>query len=196
MPEKKKISIKTQMSAVLQNKPYLIAVAGQFLFGLTLYGRNADALYYFTYVEGNQALFSTYSLFIIIPSVVGAACFPPLFKLTNNKGKAASIFALLTGVCMLCMCFFSAEKSPVFFMPVPVCRSFSFPDSIRRFMLSFRTAWNTASGKQGCATTDFNMRLFPSAIRSEWLLELPYWLRRWAPADMRPIKDRMTPCLP
>lgn len=126
MPEKKKISIKTQMSAVLQNKPYLIAVAGQFLFGLTLYGRNADALYYFTYVEGNQALFSTYSLFIIIPSVVGAACFPPLFKLTNNKGKAASIFALLTGVCMLCMCFFSAEKSPVFFYACSCLSQFFF----------------------------------------------------------------------
>lgn len=104
----------------------LIVVAGQFLFGLTLYGRNADALYYFTYVEGNQALFSTYSLFIIIPSVVGAACFPPLFKLTNNKGKAASIFALLTGVCMLCMCFFSAEKSPVFFYACSCLSQFFF----------------------------------------------------------------------
>ena len=67
VPEKEKISLKVQLSAVAKNKPYMIAVAGQFLFGVTLYGRNADALYYFTYVEGNQALFSTYSLCIIIP---------------------------------------------------------------------------------------------------------------------------------
>lgn len=115
IPEKKKISLKTQVKAVIQNKPYLIAVAGQFLFGVTLYGRNADALYYFTYVEGNKALFSTYSLCIIIPSIIGAACFPPLFKLTNNKGRAASIFALLTGISMFSMYFFSAVSSPAAF---------------------------------------------------------------------------------
>lgn len=113
VPEKQKISLKKQLSAVAKNKPYLIAVAGQFLFGVTLYGRNADALYYFTYVEGNQALFSTYSLCIIIPSILGATCFPPLFRLTNNKGRAASIFALLTGVSMFVMYFFSVGSTPV-----------------------------------------------------------------------------------
>ena len=81
--------------------------------GALLYGRNADALYYFTYVEGNQALFSTYSLFIIIPSIIGAACFPMVFRLTNNKGRSASLFALLTGISMFCMYFFTVGKSPV-----------------------------------------------------------------------------------
>ena len=118
IPEKKKISLKDQLAAVGKNKPYLIAVAGQFLFGLTLYGRNADALYYFTYVEGDKALFSTYSLCIIIPSIIGAACFAPLFRLTNNKGRAASIFALLTGISMFCMVFFSVGTAPV---PFYVC---------------------------------------------------------------------------
>lgn len=113
VPEKKKISLKTQLAAVGKNKPYLIAVAGQLLFGITLYGRNADALYYFTYVEGNQALFSTYSLFIIIPSIFGAACFPVVFRLTNNKGRSASLFALFTGISMFCMYFFTAVGSPV-----------------------------------------------------------------------------------
>lgn len=48
-PEKEKISIKVQLKAVLQNRPYLLALVGQILFGFTLYGRNADVLYYFTY---------------------------------------------------------------------------------------------------------------------------------------------------
>ncbi len=113
VPEKEKISLKIQLSAVIQNKPYMIAVAGQFLFGVTLYGRNADALYYFTYVEGNQSLFSTYSLCIIIPSIIGAACFPAVFRLTNNKGRSASIFAMLTGISMFCMYFFTARETPV-----------------------------------------------------------------------------------
>ena len=113
VPEKEKISLKTQLTSVAKNKPYMIAVTGQFLFGITLYGRNADALYYFTYVEGNQALFSTYSLFIIVPSIIGAACFPVVFRLTNNKGRSASIFALLTGISMFVMYFFTASKTPV-----------------------------------------------------------------------------------
>ena len=93
----------------------MIAVAGQLLFGLTLYGRNADALYYFTYVEGDAALFSTYSMVIIIPSVIGAALFPAVFRLTGNKGRAASIFALLTGVSMFAMYFFTASDTPAAF---------------------------------------------------------------------------------
>ncbi len=113
VPEKQKTPLKVQLSAVAKNRPYLIAVAGQFLFGVTLYGRNADALYYFTYVEGNQALFSTFSLFIIIPSIIGAACFPVVFRLTNNKGRSASLFALFTGISMLCMYFFTVGSSPV-----------------------------------------------------------------------------------
>lgn len=33
----------------------------------------------------------------------GCACFPVVFRLTNNKGRSASIFALLTGASMFCM---------------------------------------------------------------------------------------------
>lgn len=113
VPKKQKISLKIQLSSIAKNRPYLLAVVGQFLFGITLYGRYADALYYFTYVEGNAKLFITYSLYITIPSIIGAACFPLLFKFTNNKGRAASIFALLTGVSMVCMYFFSVDVSPV-----------------------------------------------------------------------------------
>ena len=61
-PEKEKISIKVQLKAVLQNRPYLLALVGQILFGFTLYGRNADVLYYFTYVEGNASYYTTYSM--------------------------------------------------------------------------------------------------------------------------------------
>lgn len=115
IPKKQKLSLKTQLQAALKNKPYMIAVAGQLLFGLTLYGRNADALYYFTYVEGDAVMFTTYSLVIIVPSVIGAACFPAVFRLTGNKGRAASVFALLTGLSMFAMYFFTASASPVAF---------------------------------------------------------------------------------
>lgn len=57
-----------------------LAILGQFLFGFILYGRNADILYYFTYIEGSATLFSYYSMAIILPSIVGAACFPWMFR--------------------------------------------------------------------------------------------------------------------
>ena len=87
IPEKKKIPIKLQIQTVLQNKPYLLALLGQFLFGVTLCGRNADALYYFKHVEGTESLFTTYSMAIIIPSIIGAGLFPIIFRWFGNKGR-------------------------------------------------------------------------------------------------------------
>lgn len=116
-PEKEKISIRVQLKAVMQNRPYLLALVGQVLFGFTLYGRNADVLYYFTYVEGNASYYTTYSMCIIIPSIIGAACFQPVFRKLNNKGRTASLFALLTGISMLAMYFFNVKESPAAFTP-------------------------------------------------------------------------------
>lgn len=126
IPEKEKISLKVQLNAVLQNKPYLLALVGQILFGFTLYGRNADILYYFTYVEGNAAYYTTYSMCIIIPSIIGAACFQPVFSKLNNKGRTASVFALLTGICMLTLYFFNVKESPILFYGVSGLTQFFF----------------------------------------------------------------------
>ena len=115
VPMTQKLSLRKQLKAVAQNRPYLLALAGQFLFGFILYGRNADILYYFTYVEGSATLFSYYSMAIIVPSIAGAACFPWVFKQMGNKGYAAAVFALLTGVFMALLYFFSPRTSPVWF---------------------------------------------------------------------------------
>lgn len=123
---KRKISVKIQLKAVMQNRPYLLALAGQILFGFTLYGRNADILYYFTYVEGNASYYTTYSMCIIIPSIIGAACFQPLFRKLNNKGRTASLFALFTGISMLSMFFFNAKESPAIFYALSGLTQFFF----------------------------------------------------------------------
>ena len=132
IPEKKKIPIKLQIQTVLQNKPYLLALLGQFLFGVTLYGRNADALYYFKYVEGTESLFTTYSMAIIIPSIIGAGLFPIIFRWFGNKGRSASILALRTGVCMLSLYLFSSVETPV---PFYICSGLT-----RFFFAGFNTA--------------------------------------------------------
>lgn len=126
IPEKEKISIKVQIKAVLQNRPYLLALIGQVLFGFTLYGRNANVLYYFTYVEGSASYYTTYAMCIIIPSIIGAACFQPVFKKLNNKGRTASLFALLTGISMLSLYFFSVKESAVIFFGLSGLTQFFF----------------------------------------------------------------------
>lgn len=114
-PVRQKLGLKVQLKAAMKNRPYLLALLGQLLFGFILYGRNADMLYYFTYVEGSANLFSFYSLAIIVPSIIGAACFPVVFRLTGNKGWTAAFFSLFTGLTMICLYFFSPCSDPVWF---------------------------------------------------------------------------------
>ena len=113
VPVAQKIPLRLQLQAVAKNKPYLLALLGQVLFGFILYGRNADLLYYFTYVENDAVLFTYYSMAIIIPSIIGAACFPKVFQLTSNKGWAASVFAFGTGITIIALFFFSPVPSPI-----------------------------------------------------------------------------------
>ncbi len=126
VPKQQKLPLKMQLAAVVKNRPYLLALAGQILFGFVLYGRNADLLYYFTYVEGSAMLFTTYSMAIIVPSIIGAACFPMVFRWTSNKGWTASVFALGTGVTMAALYLFSPTSSPVPFYAFAALSQFFF----------------------------------------------------------------------
>lgn len=125
-PEREKIPLRVQMNAVIKNKPYLIALAGQFLFGITLYGRNADLLYYFKYVEQNEGLFTIYSMILMIPSILGAGAFPFAFGKIGNKGQTASMFAAGTGISMVAMYFFRASVNPIPFYTLAALSQFFF----------------------------------------------------------------------
>lgn len=125
-PVRQKLGLKVQLKAAMKNRPYLLALLGQLLFGFILYGRNADLLYYFTYVEGAAGLFSFYSLAIIVPSIIGAACFPVVFRLTGNKGWTAAFFSLFTGLTMICLYFFSPCTDPVWFYTFAALSQFFF----------------------------------------------------------------------
>ena len=122
----KAVPVSDQLKAVVKNKPFLMAVVGQLLFGFILYGRNADLIYYFKYVEGNEDLFSFFSGVIVVPSIIGVALFPLIFKWTGNKGWAASVFSVLMGISMVALYFFSPNESPVLFYIFAVLAQFFF----------------------------------------------------------------------
>ncbi|MCI5580226.1 MAG: MFS transporter [Phocaeicola plebeius] len=126
VPREQRLPLRVQLKAVMKNRPYLLALLGQLLFGFILYGRNADMLYYFTYVEGSANLFSFYSLAIIVPSIIGAACFPMVFRWTENKGWTAAIFSLLTGLSMIGLYFFSPKDSAIPFYLLAALSQFFF----------------------------------------------------------------------
>lgn len=120
------VPVSQQLKAVAKNKPFLMAVIGQLLFGFILYGRNADLIYYFKYVEGNEDLFSFFSGVIVVPSIIGAALFPLVFKWTGNKGWASSVFSVLMGICMVALYFFSPNEDPVLFYTFAALTQFFF----------------------------------------------------------------------
>ena len=89
-------------------------------------------MYYFKYVEGNEDLFTTYSMVLMIPSIIGAAAFPFVFRLLGNKGRTASLFAAGPGVCVLALYLFSPVTSPI---PFYACAALS-----QLFFCGFNTA--------------------------------------------------------
>lgn len=121
-----RIPLGVQLRSVLRNRPYLAALLGQFLFGAVLYGRNADYLYYFKYVAGDEDVFTTFALVIVLPSVFGAVLFRPLFALTGNKGRAAAILAFLTGLGMFAIYPFTPQDSPLAFYATAAVAQFFF----------------------------------------------------------------------
>lgn len=125
-PVKERIPLGVQLKAVMRNKPYLIALAGQLLFGVTHYGRSANLLYYFKYVEGSVALFTTYSMVLMAPSILGAAAFPFVFRWLGNKGRTAALFSAGTGASMLALYFFNAVETPAPFYACAALAQFFF----------------------------------------------------------------------
>ena len=94
----------------MQNRPYILALIGQVLFGFTLYGRNADVLYYFTYVEEMQLIIQHIPCALLSRRSLEQHVSSQYSVNLTTMGRTASVFALLTGISMLSMYFFNVKK--------------------------------------------------------------------------------------
>ena len=106
LPKAEKLPLSVSLKSVLKNKPFIIAILAQTVYGFTVYGRGAVMMYYFKYVCGAENLYSVFNLVIWFPQVIGAACFALLFKKIPNKGKctaaAAVVYTVGTGLMWFC----------------------------------------------------------------------------------------------
>ncbi len=98
-PKQQKMSFGNVVKNIVQNPPLLIVIFGFFMFGFMMYGRMTVALYYFSYVWENQALFVTYSLFNGIAS--GIVAFFSIHLLKVFKTKRNTIIVGYTGLAAL-----------------------------------------------------------------------------------------------
>ena len=170
VPAKQKLSLKTQLAAAAKNKPYMIAVAGQLLFGLTLYGRNA--MHCIIYIcrrkcGSVQHLLSVYHHSVDYRGGLLPGCVP----LTGNKGRAASIFALLTGISMFAMYFFTATDTPVTFYLFSALAQFFFSGFNTAIYAVIPDCVEYGSGRQVSGMTVSSMRLSHWGIKWVWRSE-------------------------
>lgn len=112
-PKEHKYPLKTQLKSVFSNKPFIIALCGQFLWGFYLHGRGSMYVYYFKYVCGNENLLSLYNLVGIVPLVAGCYLFNAWYKINGNKGRVTAYACLLSGSAMIIMHFTNPITSPV-----------------------------------------------------------------------------------
>ena len=169
-PEKEKISIKVQLKAGFR----IVRISGSgrtdFIWFYFIW-KKSDVLYYFTYVEGNASYYTTYSMCIIIPSIIGAACFQPVFRKLNNKGRTASVFALLTGISMLSMFFFNVKEAPVIFYALSGITQFFFSGFNTAIYAIIPDCVEYGEWKTGLRNDGFQYAFISLGNRLEWQLE-------------------------
>ena len=114
-PTQDHIPIKSQFKA-LANRYIFIAIFGNLLGGVVMYGKMSMLTYYFKYVSHDEGLMTTYSLLGMIGAVVGAGLIGPwAYGKLKNKGRVQFWNNLIS--CILCVVmYFFIAPSPVFFI--------------------------------------------------------------------------------
>ncbi len=118
-PKQQKMSFSKVIKNIVQNPPLLIVIFGFFMFGFMMYGRMTVAIYYFSYVWGNQGLFVTYSLFNGIAS--GVVAFFCIHLLKIFKTKRNTILVGYAGLAILSMIVYflnPSNASPALLMTI------------------------------------------------------------------------------
>lgn len=117
LPEAKQnhLPLRKQISAILQNKPLLLATLVHFLVGMTVYGKMAVMAYYFKYNVGNYGMLAIFTLVMQGSMACGSMLSPKLSDLLKGKGRALSLSFICYGIFSLLNATVTPVSSPVLF---------------------------------------------------------------------------------
>jgi len=123
-PTQKKLSYWAQIKALRHNRPQILVFLGQFVNGLTVYGRMSVFLYYFKYNAGNPALMATFILFMRIPMILGTITSDFYAKKLKNKARVFTISFICYGVILLINSLMTPSTQPILFWVLVVIASY------------------------------------------------------------------------
>ncbi len=127
---KKKQSLLDLIKIELKNTEFLLVVLVQFIFGIVYYGRAGVYMYYFTYYVGDVNMMTTYSAVGIVPAVVGALLYEPLYRKIGHKGKVGAIAFGATSILCILMYFFNPLNNYTVFIVLAALNHFVFGMSV------------------------------------------------------------------
>jgi sugar (glycoside-pentoside-hexuronide) transporter len=123
-PQEEKQTFREMFRAMRGNGPAWILSFGFLVVGLFYYGRSSAYIYYFTYVAGDQALYTSFMLFFAIGSLAGAAFVPIIGPKLKNKAHLVVAGFLIAGVLMVVCDFMNPTDNWPLFVGINVVIAF------------------------------------------------------------------------
>lgn len=104
-PHAEKQTFRQMFDAMKGNGPAWILSIGFLVLGVYWYGRSSSYLYYFTYVAGDQSMYTQFMLWFAVGSLAGAISVPIIGPHLKNKGTLPTVGFFVIGVLMIIMQF-------------------------------------------------------------------------------------------
>ncbi len=123
-PHVEKQTFGEMIGAMKGNGPAWILSAGFLLLGVFYYGRNSTYMYYFTYVAGDQNLYTPFMMCVAIGSLLGAFAVPIIGPKLANKATFPIGAFIVAGVLMIAAQFIDPVANWWLFLVINVVTSF------------------------------------------------------------------------
>lgn len=202
-----KISMKSQLHALKNNKPMILIFVAMTTHGISMNARLAMATFYCTYFAGGLSTFTVYNSINSIMAMVGAFTAPFVYRLFRDKGKAARYIMYASAAAMAAQYFFPAPGiafygltfvsgyglgafSTLAFSMIPDASDYTqYKHNIRidGFLAAFATFGFEAGGAIATTLVGFALDAFgyvPNAVQTPGVLNLMNILMTFGPALM------------
>lgn len=124
-PPMEKQTFGEMFTAMKHNGPAWILSFGFFVMGLFYYARSSAYIYYFTYVAGDQNLYTSFMLFFAFGSLAGAVIVPIVGPRLRNKSHLVIVGFFVSGALMVICTFLQPAANWPLFVALNVVIAFT-----------------------------------------------------------------------